>query len=244
MTLNNIIYRIQAFTESHRQIKHFFFGDSIDWLHLGEISYPACFVELLPGTISIQDKITTYNFRAWFCDIEDTASNSQENQTDLQSDLTSIAEDFISMLWYEAKTNSDFEFPQQSFSVNYYSEKLEEMTVAVVVNFSVASKYNANRCQVPATGVSFTSTTAMIISNYIYEVEEAGTTLTLTALRNKSILIMQMGDKTLVPITAQQVIDGYILTPNDYTFDATTGDFVFGAELQPTQILQILNKTI
>ena len=48
---------------------------------------------------------------------------------------------------------------------------------------------------------------------------------------------MQMGDKTLVPITAQQVIDGYILTPNDYTFDATTGDFVFGAELQPTQIL-------
>ena len=244
MTLNNVTYRLAAFANSHRMIKHFYIGDIVDWLALGEVVYPACFIEFQTGKISVQDRMTYYGFRIWFCDVEDTATNSQDNQIELYSDLTSIAEDYIAMLWQEAKSNSDFSLINTNFNTQLWNEKFEDLLVAVSIDVTISTKYNANRCQVPATGVTFQSQQAMIIDNYIHQVLTEATSLTLANLKNKKILWFMAGEKLLNPISLDAVAGGYTLTPNDYTYDPATGQFNFGTFIEPPQILQILNRTI
>ena len=92
LTLKQIIYRLQTLAQSHYQIKHFFIGDFEEFLANGEVSYPACFVELKPtGRISKTDKMTYYNFTFHFLDLMDIATDSNNNEFEVKSDLASIA---------------------------------------------------------------------------------------------------------------------------------------------------------
>lgn len=219
MTLNNIIYRLQAFAESHKQVKHFDTGDLVEMLTNGDISYPACFLEQLEngGQISITGRETTFNFRIWFCDLADTATNSQRNEIEVKSDLTSICEDYVAMLNGEAKTNSDFNLVSSDFPVTYWNEKFEDIVIATSLNISISTKYLANRCQVPANVIVFPSTDKDF-KMYDYE-------YIATGLEGNDIVIPILFGKKILLITREQSPIYKVSSspdPAEYTWDNTT----------------------
>jgi len=238
LTLNNVIYKLQAFAELHKQVKHFDTGDLVDILTNGDITYPACFLEQLNGSVSISSKVTDFSFRIWFCDLADTATESQRNEVEVKSDLTSICEDYAAMLNSEAKSNSDFILSNTDFQIEYFTEKFEDVVIAAAMNITIGTKYLANRCQVPAIGIPSATPTysCIVLNNFIYKgLGTEGNTLTISDLMDKEILMIYKGDKLLVPSQS-------ITSANDYTFNIGNGTLTFGNDIEFEQVIQILFK--
>lgn len=240
LTLKQIIYRLQTLAQSHHQINHFFIGDFDEFLANGDVSYPACFVELKPtGRISKTEKMTYYNFTFHFFDLIDIATDSNNNEFEVKSDLSSIAQDYMAMLNFSDYQNDWFISMDNNFDISKY--KLQDMAAGVSLDVQIATAYGSNRCQVPAENITFESPTdssgvplwydAKYIANTVYVCTGTeGYTVTITALKNRGLLSVFQGDK--------------LLDPTMFTFDDTTGEITFDYELQPDQVLQILNRNI
>lgn len=238
LTLKQIIHRLQVLAQSHYQINHFFIGDFDEFLANGEVTYPACFVELKPtGRISKTDKMTYFNFTFHFFDLMDIATDSNNNEFEVKSDLASIAQDYMAMLNFSDYQNDWFISTDNNFDISKY--KLHDLCAGVSVDVQIATSFGSNRCQVPAKNITFESPQdssgvplwydAKYIANTVYTCTGSeGYTVTLTALKNRGILSVFQGDK--------------LLDPTMYTFDDTTGQLTFDYELQPEQVLQILNR--
>ena len=238
MTLNNIIDRLQTLAQAHKQIKKFYIGDVVDFLTLGDVEYPACFIEFNGGNIGLSDRQTSFAFKLWFCDLENIAIDSQSNGNELYSDLTQIAQDYIAMLDYEARTKPNFLLPSQSFRMNFFNEKFEDLVCAVSLDIEIATTYAANRCQVPATDYTFTENNKMVVQNYTYVgVGNEGQSVTFGLLANKELLLVYKGDKLLQATTGTPTV-------NQYKYTTATGLFSFGNDVEQDQIIQILWKNI
>lgn len=146
MTLNQIVSRLQAIAESHKQIKTFRCGDPVLFLK-GDLEYPACMVNILPGSISRAQKQTNFRFEIFLCDLVNLAEDSKVNELEVQSDLTSIAEDFMSLL-YSSAYQSEWTVGDEA-SLEYQYEALADYVTAAVLTVSISSRNDANRCQVP-----------------------------------------------------------------------------------------------
>jgi hypothetical protein len=239
MTLNNIITRLRAFAESHKQIKYVDCGDLIDMLIQKDLVYPCCLIELLPGEIGLEKRVTNFAFKIWFCDLANVASESKRNELDVESDLTSIAEDYVAMLDFEARKNAPFNLLTKTFPVTYYTEKFEDIVIAASININIGTMYAGNRCQVPATGVTFvTNNYNMIVQTTVYTgTGTEGQNLTLSSIINRQILMLFKGDKLLLPTVGTPGV-------NDYKFTVGTGGLEFGNDIEFEQIIQILWKNI
>ena len=128
MTLNQVIKRIETIALSHKQVRNFYYGDIVDFLSRKDVVYPACFLEMQRGRIDVAERQTIFSFRIWLCDLGDIAINSQENKTEIQSDLTRVMEDFVASFGYTGYKDWDLYMPGQ---IQYYTEKFEDLVVAV-----------------------------------------------------------------------------------------------------------------
>jgi len=149
MTLNNIIQRLEALASGHLQLNSFYYGDVVNFLSREDISYPACFADMNTASISKAGKQTTFQFRIWLCDLVNVSENSKDNELDVQSDLMSIAEDLIAMMRYSGW--DDTWAIGENSSVQYYTEKFEDLVGALSFNIDISIRYDSNRCQVPTT---------------------------------------------------------------------------------------------
>lgn len=149
MTLKQVIQRVKGIAQAHRQINTVFCGDFDEFLSNGEVVYPACFIELSEqATISKSDKLTTYNFVLHFFDLLDLSIDTNANEFEAKSDLSSIAQDFMALLNYSEYRDWDI---SESNSMKVAKYQLADVTVGVSVNCTISTRYNSNRCQVPAT---------------------------------------------------------------------------------------------
>lgn len=149
MTLNQVIKRIETLALSHKQLNSFFFGDVVNFLTSKGVDYPACFVDMSSAGISKQDRQTTFNLRFWLCDLVNVSENAKDNELEVQSDLTSTAEDIIAMLnftGYDATWDISETSPAQ-----YYTEKFEDLVAALSFDVSISVRFRSDRCQVPST---------------------------------------------------------------------------------------------
>lgn len=243
MTLNQVIQKLESLALSHKQINHFFFGDLVEWLANGDLKYPCCFVEVNNSTISKSDHQTKYNLSIWFLDLVNVDTATRSNEVDVMSDLTAIAEDYTAMLNFV--DYQDYFTINTDYALQYFREKFEDMTIAVKIDITVGVDYTANRCQVPATGVSFAPAPADspsiqllngIVYNYIYEAGgNEGKTITIGSLIGKTILLLYKGDKLLEPIPNTPDVD-------QYSFNKATGLFTFGVNFEQGQILQFIYR--
>jgi hypothetical protein len=238
MTLNQTIARIESLALSHKQINHFFFGDLVEWLANGDLKYPCCFAEINQSEINKADHLTKYNFSIWFLDLIDVDTKTRDNEIEAMSDLTAIAEDMTALL-NQAALMDDFTI-NTSYSLEYFREKFEDMTVAVKLDISVGVDYTSDRCQVPSTDLVFDQTlNNMIVSNYIYTgTGTEGTDITISSLISKTILWLFKGDKLLNPVADPLAVLGV----NDFRYTISTGGFEFGTDIENEQIIQILNQ--
>lgn len=234
MTLNQVIQRIETLALGHRQINHFFMGDIPEWLSNGDVRYPACFLQLADGRISRTDKYTYFNFKLWLCDLADVATNSQANEIEVQSDLTSIAEDLIAMIGYSEYRDWDVTFDSR---MQFYTEKFEDIVIGLELDLTIGVRFDANRCQVPSDSLTFETSKDMIM-NYIYMgLGTEGASVTIGTLVSRNILMLFKGDKLLTPTTNTPGV-------NEYRYTYSSGRFEFGNDIEAGQVIQILHKSL
>jgi len=149
MTLNQVIKRIQTIALAHKQINDFREGDVITFLRDSDVSYPACFVQILPGRISRVEKQTTVRIGIYLCDLVDLSIDSKENELEVKSDLLLIAEDLMAAFTYP-QYSLDWEIANES-SIEFLDEKFEDMVSAVLMTLDIKTRFDSNRCQIPST---------------------------------------------------------------------------------------------
>lgn len=147
LTLKQVVKRLETLALAHRQINHFYYGSPVDWLTTGEVVYPALFVQMNSGDISKQNKLKSWDFEFMFCDLCNVSSKAAENELEVESDLTSIAEDYKAMVEYTEYR--DWEIGELS-PLEYRREELEDIVIGVKMNVRISTDYVSNRCQVPA----------------------------------------------------------------------------------------------
>lgn len=237
LTLKQIVTRLETLALSHRQINHFFIGSADEFLDSSDVTYPACFCELNNNSnISLTDCKWNFNFTFHFFDQMDIANNSLQNEWEVKSDMVAVAQDYIAMLNYTGY-QEDWEIGMD-YQMQIRDYQLQDLVAGVSIGVTIGVRYDANRCQVPADDVEFENDTSMkIITNYIHTVTTEATSVTIASMVNKEILMLWLGDKLLAPVASNPTVD-------QYTYNATTGNFGFGTTTQIDQIIQILNRPL
>lgn len=153
LTLNQTIARIRTLALSHLQINSFYFGALPEFDTNGEINYAACFLEQRPGSIDRSERKQSFNFRIYFLDLVPESTNSEENETDVLSDMHSVAADFMAMLNY-SEYQDDW-WIEDGSSLVPVDETLNDLVAGVYMEFTVNTEYAADRCQIPTGSVIF-----------------------------------------------------------------------------------------
>jgi hypothetical protein len=149
MTLNQVVKRLETLALGHKQINSFREGDLVDVLNERDIDYPICLVQILPGSISRTSKQTNFNFAIYFMDLVNVSNNAKSNELEVQSDLTSIAEDIMALITYPDYL--DTWTPSNEAQLEYFNEKFEDLVTAARITLTISTRFDANRCQVPTT---------------------------------------------------------------------------------------------
>ena len=148
-TLNQIVQKLQDLALNHKQVKYFYFGNIVESLNGGNVSYPACFVEMTGATVTTEEDQTKFQFRIWFCDVLNMSEASKENYLELQSDLISITEDMIAMM------NSTLLYPFWNvgavYPLQFAEEQFRDYVMSVSFDVEIGVTFLADRCQVPNT---------------------------------------------------------------------------------------------
>ena len=156
MTLNQIKRRLEQVALSHKQINAFYFTSSFmaltDLLANSDLIYPACITELLPSNISASENQTQINFRFWFVDQVNVSDKSKSNEVEVLSDMTSVAEDYISLI-SDPVYNDDWTIGD-SHSLDFYVEEFADLVGGVSISSSVSVDFLSDRCKVPAYSIS------------------------------------------------------------------------------------------
>ena len=238
LTLKQVISRIETLILAHRQINHFFFGEVAERLTNGDVSYPAVFADMIAGNIDKDDRLTTYNFEFYVCGLVNVAEGAQANEIEVMSDLTSIAEDIKAMLSYNDYKDWDI---STSTDMEYLREEMEDLVLCVKLKIGIATRYNSDRCSVPAEGVTFETNNDMgLVQRFVYVGSgEEGNTLTAATLQNRTVLLLLKGDKTLVPSATEDI---ELLKENEYNHAPQTGALAFGTDIEKDQIVQALYR--
>lgn len=152
MTLNQVIDRVRTLALSHKQINSFYFGDVPEFDANGEVNYPACFLEITPGRIDRVEKMQRFNFRLYLVDLVPESTESEQNETDVLSDMHSVCADLLSMLMY-SQYEDDWRIAETS-TVTPVTESLNDLVAGVHADIEIGVDFLADRCQVPATDVN------------------------------------------------------------------------------------------
>ena len=156
LTLNQIIQRFRSLSLSHRQINHFYFGDKWEFDANDDITYAGCFVESQPGNYDILSKTQRHNFRVSFYDRVGVSEDTEGNETEVLSDMRSVALDFIAML-----NNPLYQYDwviTDTGSIIDETEQLGDMVAGVSVDLGIEVPFLVDSCQVPADDTEFEQT--------------------------------------------------------------------------------------
>lgn len=150
MTLNQIVDRIRQLALSHRQINSFYFGRLTDF-DAEEIVYPAAFLEQQPGSIDRTERQQRFNFRLYLLDLVPESNHSEENETEVLSDTSSIAADMLALMM-KPVYQFDWEISNQT-NVTPVTQFLNDLDAGVYIDIEVSVDFISDACQVPATDI-------------------------------------------------------------------------------------------
>lgn len=153
LSLNQIVSRLRSLALAHKQINHFYFGDVPEFDEQEDIVYPACFCEQQPGSIDRVNRQIRFNFRLYFVDLVHVSERTEENETEVLSDMTQVAADMLSILM-----KPEYQYDWQildTAAIIPVTESLGDMGAGVVMDISILVDFLADSCQVPAEEVVF-----------------------------------------------------------------------------------------
>jgi hypothetical protein len=186
LTLNQVIHIIRTLAVAHKQINHFRLGEILEANVNGEVLYPACFCEILPGFIDRSTHTQRFGFRLNLLDLVKVSEDTEGNEQEALSDMHSVASDMVSMLM-----NSDYDWDVvQNSTVNPLTEYLDDLTAGCFVEVGIDVPFLADRCQVPQEDVEFEEPFDMPRTRILpYEgTGSEGTTFSPTDLAGKIVI--------------------------------------------------------
>jgi hypothetical protein len=245
MTLKQVIKRIEGIAQAHRQINTFFYGDFAEFVKMEDVVYPALYLEHQDNaTISKSDKMTSYKFNFYFFDLLDISVDSNANELEIKSDLSSIAQDIMALLnfsdyqddWYISKDNN----------VTFGKFQTPDLTIGVGINITIATRYGEDRCQIPLSGSLPVETDPNTGAGYVPNIY---------AFTKMKIVVNGLSGSPLVNTSTFQnnvlknATELYEITVNkqtmyvgeDFTFNATIGTLTFVNYIWNTDDIAILS---
>lgn len=153
LTLNQVVQRIRNLALAHHQINSFYFGDVPEFDANGEILYAGCFCQQLPGSINSLTKLKRYSFRVYFLDLVGVSTDTEGNETEVLSDMSSVASDFIAML-KSSVYQDDWEIAEVSPETPV-TEGLGDMVAGCFIDIGIDVENLTDVCQVPADEIEF-----------------------------------------------------------------------------------------
>jgi hypothetical protein len=243
-TLKQIVTRINQLATSHQLINQVGFGtkEDLDNLVKQGLTYPMCFIEVKKDiATSRSDKLQRFNFSLFFFDIQNVLSEARTNVLEVKSDLVSIATDLLAMLQrdIDVAENQDW-IVSPSTTLNMDEYQISDLCVGVELPIQVGLRYAADRCQVPSDEVPEILNDMKIISVYKHSVVSDTETLTLPFFK-KEILLLYLGNNPLKQVQSNpSVVDNVV----EFTYNYSTGVFVFGTTIFAGTFIQILNRPI
>lgn len=188
LTLNQVVNRLRRLALSHKQIRSFFFGNVPDFDSGADIDYAGCFCEQQPGSIDRSGRLQTFVFRIFFLDLVKVSDDTKGNEIEVLSDMSSVAADFMAML-FDSAYEFDWTVSEQA-GISPVTESLGDMVAGVSVEVGIGVDFLADRCQVPADDITFEEDFDMArtkIVTYTGTGSE-GSSFTVTGLSGKTVL--------------------------------------------------------
>ena len=155
LTLNQVQDRLKSLALSHHQVNSYYFGDPWEFDANGDIDFPAVFVTLLPGYFNRDQRQQRYNARIYFLDQVQVSEDSEGNETDVISDMHSIASDYLAMLNYTGYQD-DWDI-DSNVTAEPRTEQINDLAAGVSIDVGINVDFLADRCQVPAEDITFES---------------------------------------------------------------------------------------
>lgn len=215
LTLNQVIHRIRTLALAHKQISHFLQGEPHEFDANGDITYPACFCELLPGFIDRATHTQRFGFRLHLLDLVGVGEEAEGNEQEALSDMHSVAADMVSMLMNT--DYDDWEIVEQSIT-GPVTEQLNDLVAGATVDIGIDVEFMADRCQVPQDEVEFEEDFDMARTRILtYNgTGTEGESFTVTNLAGKTVLaVYRAGSYKRAIITVPTDTDKIKVTGTD-----------------------------
>jgi hypothetical protein len=149
VTLNQTILKLKEICLSHKQVRHFYFGDPAEWMSLNK-EYPSILLTLRP--LRIVPNGVEMDFTFYLSDLvqgtpEDVNESNHANDIEAQSDMISVVND----LYAEIDFYEEWMIRNENWTVNTYADMLEndDRVAGCVVDFTLFVKMAKNRCEIP-----------------------------------------------------------------------------------------------
>lgn len=236
LTLNQVISRIRSLALSHHQVKHFYFGSPEEFDAREDITYPACFLEFNSGVTDRSIHQTVYSFRLYLLDLVKVATDTEGNETEVLSDMSSVWQDILAMTMF-----SDYEdtwIVKDTANFVPVTEALNDMDAGVIGDLNIAIDFLADRCQVPADDVTFETDFDMSRTKLVtYDATGSeGNSWTIPVIAGKIVIAAYRSSAYRRPITTtpdgeEIQLAGMVLTDNKGI--AATGVVTLQAGDQP-----------
>jgi hypothetical protein len=146
LTLNQVVTRLQTIALNHAQIKSFYFGDLNDWFTNKGNNYPACLIEPTGGTVDKQTRRVSYSMTIDFVDLLNISEKAHENLTEIWSDQSMIAADYVAKVGDNNYTDWRLE---SSGNLQFIKAEQGDYLAGVSLDIVISIPYDANRCAVP-----------------------------------------------------------------------------------------------
>lgn len=205
MTLNQVINRIKILATAHKQLNHFDSpGDITDALNDKTIAYPACLCMDIPGAnIDVVGKTVTFALRLFFLDLVNVSQSTKANEQDVQSDMLSIAMDFLAQMDYSGYTDWKI---NGAAPVIFLVDTENDRLAGVTADINIVTPWTKDICAVPANSFTFPIIDAMLDGKPTYDYSytatgDEGSTLTIATIAGKRILLILRESYTLYKVS-------------------------------------------
>jgi hypothetical protein len=155
MTLNQAIRRIKTIVEAHSQVRTFGRGLLADFLTDKTTDYPAVLLQNTGGVISLGRKMCELRYRIFFTDLVHVSEDTKANETDVHSDMLSVAMDILSQISHPNYT--DWILSAEN-NIQLFVEQDGDMYAGCYVDFTIRFMYKQNVCEVPTTKTNYQTT--------------------------------------------------------------------------------------
>jgi hypothetical protein len=177
-------------------VRSFYRGLVTDFLTDHTTKYPAGFLQDNGGKIStVKGQATTLSFKLFLVDLAHVSEDTNDNVTDVHSDMISVAMDIIAQM-----NNGNYNDWALSFDNNLQLlvEDDNDMFAGVVVDFSIRIMFKQNICAIPTD-----------ITNYI-PIDGGSTTGTLPQLTVYDTIYIATGNEN-VTLSIAEIVGKKIL---------------------------------